>query len=173
MCHKRFSIVFSTLGSTSCEWSLRLHLGAARSVRVHSLLILWVETSRGLSAWRQSREGLTSRSIVHHHILIVVACEAFLASSVEVSLSVILRKVIWIYHWKHLREALSNSGDSLGWVSERQLAPRLEGNRPSLQVDDVFGAWCARDTTEGLLSEHSIVFLVIVSFAHEQIVHIL
>lgn len=173
MCHERFSIVFSTLGSTSCEWSLRLHLGAAWSVRVHTLLILWVETSCCLSAWRQSREGLTSRSIVHHHVLIVIACEAFLASSIEVSLSVILRKVIWIYHWKHLGEALSNSGDSLGWVSERQLAPRLEGNRPSLQVDDVFGAWCARDTTEGLLSEHSIVFLVIVSFAHEQIVHIL
>ena len=131
--------MFSALASTSCEWSLRLHLGAARSVRVHALLILWVETSCGLSAGRQSREGLTSLSVVHHHVLIV-ACEAFLASSVEISLSVILRKVVWIYHRKHLGEALTNSGDSLGWVSERQLAPRLEGNRPSLQVDDVFGA---------------------------------
>ena len=47
----------------------------------------------------------------------------------------VARQLVRVNHRKHLRETLTNTGDSLGRVTEWQLVPRHELNALSVHVD--------------------------------------
>ena len=53
----------------------------------------------------------------------------------HLALLLVPRELIWVDHGQHLGETLSNTGDSLRWVSEWQLVPWHEFDLSSVHVD--------------------------------------
>lgn len=68
---------------------------------------------------------------------------------------------------------MTDAGDSLGWVSEWKLVPWHELNLLAHHVDEILLARCARKATKRLLAEHSILFVLTTTLAHEKTVQVL
>ena len=83
------------------------------------------------------------------------------------------RQLVGVNHGEHLRETLTHASNSLGRVSEGQLAPRHKFNLFTVQVNQVLLARSTGETTERLLREHGFLLVIITAFAHEEIVEVL
>ena len=59
------------------------------------------------------------------------------------ALHLMTRQLVWVDHREHLRETLSNTRDSLRWVTEWQLVPWHELNTLSVHVNKTLLARCA------------------------------
>ena len=117
-----------------------LDLSTAWSIDINSsLLPLLVVEIILRSTWTSWHEFW----IRHHHLLLSIissisTLKSFLTCSVEL-LIVILRKMIWVNHREHFRESLTDSSNSLTWISERKLAPRLIINTFTVEINNILG----------------------------------
>lgn len=83
------------------------------------------------------------------------------------------RHLVRVDKGKHLGKPLPHLCNSLGRISEWQLAPRKEFHSLTIHIDHIFSTRCAGRAAEWLLSEHGVVLVVLAHLAHEDIVHIL
>jgi hypothetical protein len=120
-------------------------LSASWSVDINSsLLILLGEIILRASTW-------TSRHLFwirHHHLILTIPCilKAFLTGTMKL-LIVILRKMIRVNHRKHLRKSLTDSSDSLAWISEWKFSPWLIIDTFSIKINYILGARGTRGST--------------------------
>ena len=118
-----------------------LDLSTTWSIDINSSLPLLVVEIILRSTWTSWHEFW----IRHHHLLLSIisssisTLKSFLTCSVKL-LIVILRKMIWVNHREHLRESLTNSSNSLTWISEWKLAPRLIINTFTVEINNILGA---------------------------------
>lgn len=150
------------------EWSCLLDLGTAWSVGIsHYVSSVWfVKTwSRLLAIWWQS--SLHHHLTVSRHLIVLVTRhDVFLTTLINL-LSVVPRQLFRIDHWKHFRETLANSCNSLWRVPEWKFAPWHVLHLFAIQINDVLGTWSAWSSTQWLLSEHCIIFIIVTLLAHE------
>ena len=123
-----------------------LDLGTTWSVDINSSLpLLLVEIIRR-SSWTSWHKFW----IRHHHLILsiiaTITLKTFLTGTVEL-LIVILGKMIWVNHGEHLRESLTNSSNSLTWISEWKLAPRLIINTFTVEINNVLSTGSTRSST--------------------------
>lgn len=159
------------------NWSVIFNLSTSRSIINSTLVILWIEVAASSSIWWVA----TSCHILiiwvwHHHFVLVnvMGLKPFLTLSMVIGvLIVILRKMVWVDHAEHFWKSLSNSSNSLRWVSEWKLTPWLERNLLAIHINDIFGAGCTWSATKRFLGKHGIIFFGVgTTLAHEQIIHI-
>ena len=148
-------------------------LSTSWSIDINSSLSLLVEIIRW-SSWTSWHEFW----IRHHHLVLSVVStstlKSFLTGTVELLIIVILGKMIWVNHGQHLWKSLSNSCNSLTWISEWKLAPRLIINTFAVEINNILCAWSAWSSSQWFLGEHGIVFFIVATvLAHEEIIHIL
>ena len=81
-------------------------------------------------------------------------------------------QLLGVDHRKHFRESLSYSCNSLGRISEGQLAPGHKLDFLAIQIDQIFLAGSARVAAEVFFVEHSVFVCWVLTLAHKQIVQV-
>ena len=95
-----------------------------------------------LACLREARVGFS----VHVHRIRIVKLLALVSWLVlthvhwlriaQLAILLVARNLVWVDHRKHLAEALTNAGDSLSWIPERQFVPWHKLDTFAVHVDE-------------------------------------
>ena len=162
--------------SISSMQFLSLFSSVLRSAILSSFFDWWVFalTKLGLgSVWVHLciviEFGVTEGRVVLRVVNLLVLIVSHLASLL------VSRELVWVEHREHLGETLTDSGNSLSWVSEWKFVPSHELDSLSVHVLESLLAGCAGKSLKWLLAEHSILLILAATTAsgHDDVVKVL